>query len=71
MKAIVRLRSGVGGWNRRESSMYLTKNELEIMDVLWEQGRPLARGELLSLPESKTGRAAQKTKTLAKHYILW
>ena len=34
--------------------MYLTKNELEIMDVLWEQGRPLARGELLSLPESKT-----------------
>ena len=34
--------------------MYLTKNELEIMDVLWEQGRPLSRGELLSLPEKKT-----------------
>ena len=34
--------------------MYLTKNELEIMDVLWEQGRPLSRGELLSLPENKT-----------------
>ena len=34
--------------------MYLTKNELEIMDVLWEQGRPLSRGELLMLPEKKT-----------------
>ncbi len=34
--------------------MYLTKNELEIMDVLWEQKRPLSRGELLSLPEHKT-----------------
>ena len=34
--------------------MYLTKNELEIMDVLWEQGRPLSRGELLALPEKKT-----------------
>ena len=34
--------------------MYLTKNELEIMDVLWEQKRPRSRGELLSLPENKT-----------------
>ena len=34
--------------------MYLTKNELEIMDVLWEQKRPLSRGELLALPEKKT-----------------
>ena len=34
--------------------MYLTKNELEIMDVLWEQGRALSRGELLSLPTEKT-----------------
>ena len=34
--------------------MYLTKNELEIMDVLWEQGRPLSRGELLTLPEPYT-----------------
>ena len=34
--------------------MYLTKNELEIMDLLWEQGRPLSRGELLSLPAEKT-----------------
>lgn len=34
--------------------MYLTKNELEIMDVLWEQGRPLSRGELLTLPQNKT-----------------
>ncbi len=34
--------------------VYLTKNELEIMDVLWEQGRPLSRGELLALPAEKT-----------------
>ena len=34
--------------------MYLTKNELEIMDVLWEQWRPLSRGELLALPAEKT-----------------
>jgi BlaI family penicillinase repressor len=34
--------------------VYLTKNELEIMDVLWEQGRPLSRGELLSIPAEKT-----------------
>ena len=34
--------------------MHLTKNELEIMDILWEQKRPLSRGELLSLPENKT-----------------
>ena len=34
--------------------VYLTKNELEIMDVLWEQNRPLSRGELLSLPANKT-----------------
>ena len=34
--------------------MYLTKNELEIMDLLWEQKRPLSRGELLALPERKT-----------------
>ncbi len=41
--------SGRGGF-----FVYLTKNELEIMDVLWEQGRPLSRGELLSLPTEKT-----------------
>ena len=34
--------------------MYLTKNEIEIMDVLWKEGRPLARGEILSLSENKT-----------------
>ena len=33
--------------------MNLTKNELEIMDVLWKEGRPLARGEILSLSEDK------------------
>ena len=34
--------------------MYLTKNELEIMDVLWREGRALSRGEILSLSEDKT-----------------
>lgn len=34
--------------------MYLTKNEIEIMDVLWKEKRPLSRGELLSLSEGKT-----------------
>lgn len=34
--------------------MYLTKNEIEIMDVLWKQARPLSRGEILSLSEDKT-----------------
>ena len=34
--------------------MYLTKNELEIMDVLWREGRPLSRGEILNLSEDKT-----------------
>lgn len=34
--------------------MYLTKNELEIMDVLWREGRALSRGELLTLSEDKT-----------------
>jgi len=34
--------------------MYLTKNEIEIMDVLWMAGRPLSRGELLALSEEKS-----------------
>lgn len=34
--------------------MYLTKNEIEIMDVLWKEDRPLSRGEILSLSEDKT-----------------
>lgn len=34
--------------------MYLTKNELEIMDVLWREGRALSRGEILNLSEDKT-----------------
>ena len=34
--------------------MYLTKNELEIMDVLWTSGRPLSRGEILSLSVEKS-----------------
>ncbi len=34
--------------------MYLTKNEIEIMDVLWREDRALSRGELLSLSTDKT-----------------
>ena len=34
--------------------MYLTKNEIEIMDVLWQEDRALSRGEILSLSEEKT-----------------
>ncbi len=34
--------------------MYLTKNEIEIMDVLWREERPLARGEILKLSDDKT-----------------
>ncbi len=34
--------------------MYLTKNEIEIMDVLWKENRPLSRGEILSLSVDKT-----------------
>ena len=34
--------------------MYLTKNEIEIMDVLWREGRALSRGEILSLSEEKS-----------------
>ena len=34
--------------------MYLTKNEIEIMDVLWRENRALSRGEILSLSTDKT-----------------
>lgn len=34
--------------------MYLTKNEIEIMDVLWKEGRALSRGEILALSEEKS-----------------
>ncbi len=34
--------------------MYLTKNEIEIMDVLWRENRALSRGEILSLSVDKT-----------------
>lgn len=34
--------------------MYLTKNEIEIMDVLWRENRALSRGEILSLSGEKT-----------------
>ena len=34
--------------------MNLTKNEIEIMDVLWREDRALSRGEILSLSVGKT-----------------
>ena len=34
--------------------MYLTKNEIEIMDVLWRENRALSRGEILNLSTDKT-----------------
>ena len=34
--------------------MDLTKSEREIMDVLWDAGKPLSRGDFLERSESKT-----------------
>ncbi len=34
--------------------MELTKSELEVMNVIWGAGRPLSRGEIISLSEHKT-----------------
>lgn len=34
--------------------MELTKSEMEIMDVLWESGKPMSRADLLSRSEEKT-----------------
>lgn len=34
--------------------MELTKSELEIMDVLWDAGVPLSRGDLLERSEEKS-----------------
>ena len=34
--------------------MELTKSEMEIMDVLWEAGKPLSRSDLLAHSEEKT-----------------
>lgn len=34
--------------------MDLTKNELEIMSVIWAAGRPLSASEILRLSENKT-----------------
>ena len=34
--------------------MYLTKNELEIMDLLWSEDRALSRGEIISLSTEKS-----------------
>ena len=38
--------------------MYLTRNEIEIMDVLWRENRALSRGEILSLSTDKTWMAS-------------
>ena len=34
--------------------MHLTRNEIEIMDLLWEEGRALSRGEILALSKGKS-----------------
>ncbi len=34
--------------------MELTKSEMQIMDVLWEAGRPLSRADLLAHVEGKS-----------------
>lgn len=34
--------------------MELTKSEMEIMDVLWEDGRALSRSDFLERPEEKS-----------------
>ncbi len=34
--------------------MELTKSEMEIMDVLWDSGKPLSRADLLAASEEKT-----------------
>lgn len=34
--------------------MELTKSEMEIMDVLWEAGKPMSRADLLARSEEKT-----------------
>ena len=41
------------GFQERGHRMYLTKNEIEIMDVLWRENRALSRGEILSLSTDK------------------
>ena len=38
--------------------MYLTKNELEIMDVMWEAGKPLSRGELMERSVDKSWKSS-------------
>ena len=40
-------------FRERGMQMELTKSELEIMNVIWEAGRPLTRGEILELSVDK------------------
>ena len=48
--------------------MELTRSEMEIMDVLWETGKPLSRADLLEHTEEKTWKDRQKKprKTLRR-----
>lgn len=34
--------------------MELTKSELEVMHVIWKEGRPLSRGDIINLSVNKT-----------------
>lgn len=38
--------------------MNLTKNELEIMDVMWEAGEPLSRGQLMERSVDKSWKSS-------------
>ena len=38
--------------------MYLTKNELEIMDVMWGAEKPLTRGELMERSVDKSWKSS-------------
>ncbi len=38
--------------------MYLTKNELEIMDVMWAAEKPLSRGELMERSVDKSWKSS-------------
>ena len=38
----------------RGASMELTKSELEVMNVLWVEGRPLSRNDIITLSTDRT-----------------
>ncbi len=54
-EGVLRANGGTFLWHtERKIVLYLTKNEIEIMDVLWKEGRALSRGEILTLSEDKS-----------------